>query len=207
MRESVHATWRAVQHWVEQGDLILPIIIISVAHYAAVLERKDFWFIAFAIGVLVDLAGYRLVKAAIKYSGWFWLAALVMSGFAFAFHLEFYVGGAGWFYPMAAAAIPACIIFLAHLSVRERWELRARQTPARSPNLPMANQGDAGVANGIATSTPAATRWQYADFVARHQAQPLTARQIVERGGVPLRTAYNWLAKAKQAHKQVGFKT
>ena len=71
MRESVHETWRAVQHWVEQGDLILPIIIISVAHYAAVLERKDFWFIAFAIGVLVDLAGYRLVKAAIKYSGWF----------------------------------------------------------------------------------------------------------------------------------------
>lgn len=118
--------WKRVHNWIEAGDLILPLIIISIAHYAAVLERKDLWFVAFAIGVLIDLASYRLVKAAIRYGGWFWLEAIVMSAFAFAFHLEFYVSGIEWFYPMAAAAIPTCLVFLASLSVKERWEAKSR---------------------------------------------------------------------------------
>jgi len=193
-----------VRQWVEGGDLILPLIVISVAHYAAVLEKKDFWFVAFAIGVLIDLASYRLVKAAIEHGGWFWVEALVMSLFAFAFHLEFYVGGVEWFYPMAAAAIPTCLIFLAHLSVVEHWERKIKKQLPVMPSVPVANDVIAG---GKQIAMPKASRWQYAHFVARHKAQPLNARQIVEQGGVPLRTAYNWLAKAEQEHNQVGFKT
>lgn len=181
--------WRKVLNWIETGDLILPVVAVSAAHYAVVLAGKDLWFIAFVIGVLVDLGHYRIIKAAIRYGGWFYVAALVMTALAFGFHLAFY-GGGDWRDLMAAAAMPICIMFLAGLSVKERW---ATRTKDKSGSVPPVQSGTNGV--------PTAKRGTYEQFkmaqMARNGDGPMSVDEVVAQFGVPKRTAYNWMAKYK----------
>lgn len=186
----MNTLWRKALNWIETGDLILPVVAVSAAHYAAVLNGKDLWFIAFIVGVLVDLGHYRIIKAAIRYGGWFYGAALVMTALAFGFHLAFY-GGGDWRDLMAAAAMPICIMFLAGLSVKERWAMRTKDKPDAVPTLPSGTNG-----------TPMAKRGTYEQFktaqMARNGDGPMSVAEVMAQFNVPQRTAYNWMAKYKQ---------
>jgi hypothetical protein len=99
-------------------------ILVSVAHYIGVLQEHDFVLIASAIGLLVDLGHYRLIKSALKHGGvgW-WAVAVVMTLIAFGYHFAFYsISGADVVKSfLLSIPIPFLIIALAALSVRERW--------------------------------------------------------------------------------------
>ena len=86
----------AVQ-WFEFGDLLPLLIIVSSAHYISILSNHDNWFVAVAIGILVDLGHYRWVRAAARYSGSDkrqaairWLFAISMTVVSLAYHQRFY---------------------------------------------------------------------------------------------------------------------
>lgn len=194
------SVWHKLLHWIETGDFVPLLILVSVAHYIEVLRARDFWFVAAAIGLLVDLGQYRLLKAALRFGGWWWAPSAIMTLIALGYHYAFYsLAGAILIESMLLALpIPFLIIVLSALSAKENWARRVKPTDANP--VPT-------IANGNATGTPPATRWQYGDFAARHSVEPLNARQIVAIGNVPLRTAYNWLAKYEKENGGIGFKT
>ena len=125
--------WKKAHAWIETGDYILPMILVSVAHYIGVLAGRDLMPVAAAIGLLVDLGHYRLVKAALKFGAWFWLAALGMTVIAFGYHFAFYsVAGADLLEAaLLAVPIPFLIITLAGLSVKERWARKFAESAAQ----------------------------------------------------------------------------
>ncbi len=194
---------KSALNWIETGDLILPVVVVSAAHYAIVLSAHDFWFIAFVIGVLVDLGHYRIVKAAIRFGKWFWFAALIMTMLAFGFHLAFYGDNGDWREWMYSAAIPIVIVFLAALSVRERWAAKAtsgdKHDNRRDNDAPPA-QTVAPPAQTVAPSDETLSRAERLDAirrvnVTRNGDGPMTAEQIVAAYGVSLRQAQRDVAQ------------
>jgi len=93
----ITAAWKALVHWFEFGDLLPLLIIVSAAHYIAILSDHDYWPVAVAIGILVDLGHYRWVRAAARYTGGDkrqlitrWLFAILLTVISFAYHQRFY---------------------------------------------------------------------------------------------------------------------
>lgn len=104
--------------WFEDGDLVPLAVVISVAHYGPVLmAHGEFWVVAWAVGVMIDLLHFRSVRYA--FSSRVWLAGLVAAAttvMAMGYHLRFYDGD--W---LLAAPIPVGIAILAwHASEKER---------------------------------------------------------------------------------------
>lgn len=89
--------WRSAVTWFETGDLVPLLVIISAVHYASVLANKDAWPVAIAIGLLVDLGHYRVVRVAVRYqgdSGWQrvarWAIAVSMTAVSLNYHQRYY---------------------------------------------------------------------------------------------------------------------
>ena len=61
--------WHAFTAWLESGDLVPLLVIVSAAHYVKVLSGKDDWYIAVPLGILIDLGVYRSVIIAARYNG------------------------------------------------------------------------------------------------------------------------------------------
>lgn len=126
----IAAAARWLVRWFEDGDLVPLLVIVSAAHYIAILSAVDPWFVALPLGVLVDLGHYRAVNIAARYSRsdwrqyavrWFVAAALtVISG---AYHLRYY--GGDW---ALALPIPALIVALAYF---RRMDARPAAKPAQ----------------------------------------------------------------------------
>jgi len=125
----IAAAARWLVRWFEDGDLVPLLVIVSAAHYIAILSAVDPWFVALPLGVLVDLGHYRAVNIAARYSRsdwrqyavrWFVAAGLtVISG---AYHLRYY--GGDW---ALALPIPALIVALAYF---RRMDARPAVKPA-----------------------------------------------------------------------------
>lgn len=89
--------WRAAVNWFETGDLVPLLVLVSAVHYAAVLASKDYWAVAVAIGLLVDLGHYRVVRVAVRYAGdngWQrlarWAIAIGMTAVSLNYHQRYY---------------------------------------------------------------------------------------------------------------------
>lgn len=143
----IAAAFRWLVRWFEDGDLVPLLVIVSAAHYIAILSAVDPWFVALPLGVLVDLGHYRAVNIAARYSRsdwrqyavrWFVAAGLtVISG---AYHLRYY--GGDW---ALALPIPALIVALAYF----------RRMDARPAQLRNAQRTDADSAPHIETQSAA----------------------------------------------------
>lgn len=126
--------WRAAVTWFETGDLVPLLVIISAWHYAAVLANKDAWPVAIAIGLLVDLGHYRVVRVAVRYqgdSGWQrlarWAIAVSMTAVSLNYHQRYYedwwlsaplpllIAALAWLQQVEPKAKPATIRFEAPL--------------------------------------------------------------------------------------------
>jgi hypothetical protein len=96
MKSFLSRLWSYLVNWFERADLVPLLVIVSAVHYAAVLNGKDIWPVAVAIGLLVDLGHYRTVRAAVRYSGSFWhavarwLIAAGMTALSLNYHQRFY---------------------------------------------------------------------------------------------------------------------
>ena len=89
--------WNAIVKWFEYGDLVPLLVTVSAVHYIDVLDSKDQWYVAVAIGLLVDLGHYRWVRAAARYNGSFiwggftrWTFAILMTVVSLVYHERFY---------------------------------------------------------------------------------------------------------------------
>lgn len=181
--------FRSVMNWLENGDFLLAIILVSVAHYTSVLRPYDWWFVAAFLGFSVDLANYRAIKLYLKDKGG--TLMIVTSIISLAFHIAFYaLGNAGLFSILLGSAVPIAIFCMAYIAKVERLDAKAAK--AANASTQMARQDSA---IGIQT----AKRGTYQEFVgvqmARNGQGPMNANEVMATFAVPKRTAYNWLAK------------
>lgn len=89
--------FRSLLNWLEHGDLVPLIVLVSAWHYSVILSAHDHTVAAIAIGTLVDLGHYRWTKAAVRYLGndWKeklgrWFMVLIMSAIALNYQQRFY---------------------------------------------------------------------------------------------------------------------
>lgn len=104
--------------WFEHGDLVPLAVIISVAHYGPVLvAHGEFWLVAWAVGMMVDLLHFRSVRYAFTDRRWVAaVVAMLTTVIATGYHLRFYAND--W---LLALPIPVGIAILAwHASEKER---------------------------------------------------------------------------------------
>ena len=223
-----------VQRWIERGDLITPIILVSAKHYIDVLNGKDFWLIAATVGILVDIGHYRLVKSSTSVNIKTWrsaslwlltlLGAVVMTFFAFCFHLFFYeeniyellLQGVIPFKALVqAGVIPTVIIFLGILSVRERWsdkidDDKTAKAKAGADNQASKSDNDADNDADGRKNGGEMTRQQRLDAIrkinlSRNGQGMLPVADIVAMFNVKERTAqrdYQFLKREKEREKQ-----
>lgn len=154
--------WRRLVGWFEHGDLVPLLIVVSAWHYAVILAGRDPWPVAVAIGLLVDLGHYRVVRAAVRYSGRTsqaaarWLVALAMTAVALAYHLRYYE--MDWW---LAAPIPLLIATLAWLSKVDAALMRAAERPSKTE--PAAERPERPAAIAPATESALAATAQIAE--------------------------------------------
>lgn len=93
----ISRVWQSVVNWFERGDLIPLLVLVSAVHYANILAEYDYWAVAVAIGLLVDLGHYRIIREAMTYTGTSkkgitirWTFAAMMTGMSLAYHQMFY---------------------------------------------------------------------------------------------------------------------
>ncbi len=203
-------TRRAV-HYFERGDLIPLMLIVSIPHYALALQGRDLLIVAIGIGLAMDLGQYRVVKAAIRYGGNWWFAAILLTAIALGYHM-FYYGG-DWFTAfILAAPLPLLIIFLAALSVKERWGAKAANdigtsdTTAKKGRVTRPNGTDDGAPNDVPNDA-IGTRGTYQDFklaqLARNGNGPMNVNEVMTSFRVPKRTAYRWLSQYREETESV----
>jgi len=96
MKSILSRLWSFLVNWFEHSDLVPLLVLVSAVHYAAVLNGKDAWPVAVAIGLLVDLGHYRTIRAAVRYSGSFrqavlrWTIAIGMTALSLNYHERYY---------------------------------------------------------------------------------------------------------------------
>lgn len=121
-----------IKDWFEHGDLIPLLVLVSAAHYMVILQEHDASLVAVAIGLLVDLGHYRVVRAAVRYNHSFkgsvvrWIIVLAMTAVAFSYHWRFYEGDI-----LLAAPVPLLIAVLAWLAKVDA-NVGAKRQPAKA---------------------------------------------------------------------------
>ena len=128
----IHKLIKTVVTWAEQGDLILLIVMVSAVHFAYVLADYDYWPVAVALGLLVDLGIYRTVRYAVRYQGASkieriarYAIAALMTCVSYVYHLRFYGD------PWLAAPVPFLIAVLAWLD-RRKYAERPQEVTQRA---------------------------------------------------------------------------
>jgi hypothetical protein len=195
--------YRTALHYLEAGDLVVFLIIISVVHFQGALAPYDNPVVSVAFGLGVDVGMYRLIKAALKYNGWWWAAALALVVMSYFYHLEYYHASPNaW---VLAAPIPMLIILLAALSHKERTaeKLQKQLTRESVKQETRRTHSHSQDKNENENEKPKirATRMNenYAKFksaqLARNGSGPMDAETVMKTFGVSQATAYRWLER------------
>lgn len=184
---------KAIWSWIvwvfEKADIIPPIIAVSVWHYAGALAHKDPIPVAIILGGLIDIGHYRSVKAYFKKNtiGRFALMA-VFTALTGWYHYLWYQN------ILLAAGMPVLIIGLAILSTWEGWEKQAGKVGSE-------NRKVAGnfLSEG---SGPKSSRqdWRNLPQEDRLLVASMKTTDIMDKYGIPERTARNWRKSAQNGH-------
>ncbi len=134
--------WRAAVAWFETGDLVPLLVLVSAVHYAAVLAGKDYWMVAVAIGLLVDLGHYRTIRAAVKYrngtlrqSALRWAIAVSMTAVSLNYHQRYY---SDWWLSAPLPLLIAALAWLQQVEPRKGEDMpRVRMVTQDAPALPV----------------------------------------------------------------------
>lgn len=133
----INRVWQSLVNWFERGDLIPLLVLVSAVHYANILAAYDWWGVAVAIGLLVDLGHYRVIRAAVRYNGvnvWEsvarWVIAAVMTAVSLSYHQRFY---ADWW---LSIPLPLLIAALAWLQRVDRAKPSETKSAAAKPSEP-----------------------------------------------------------------------
>ncbi len=181
--------YNAIVEWVERGDLVPLIILVSIPHYINVMGRFDYWGVAVAMGILTDLGHYRTILVYLKstvgrFASLFWMSVLTF--ISYGFHVGFYTLGnfAPQPWPWILGAVPPVLIFaMAYISKREKWYIRGKTATAGSAEQPTIAKWD------IRKLDPAA----------KLELKGMTTKQIMAKyPGLSERSASNWKRKVKE---------
>lgn len=112
--------------YIENGDILLPVILIAVVHYAYALSYYDFFPVAAAIGFLVDIGHYRTVKLYFEGKNPFW--AIVLTIWSFFMHWYYYHKAGAEIWAVAfAATIPLVIFALGWITKTQKLDEKLRR--------------------------------------------------------------------------------
>ena len=137
--------WHALVNWFETADLVPLLVLVSAVHYAAVLSGKDWWPVAVAIGLLVDLGHYRVIRVAVRYSGDSlgqriarWTIALAMTAVSLNYHQRYYQD---WWLSAPLPLLIAALAWLQQVEPRKREDAPSvRIVRQNAPALPSAQE-------------------------------------------------------------------
>ncbi len=179
--------YTAAVEWVERGDLVPLIILVSIPHYISVMSRFEYTIVAVAMGILTDLGHYRTILVYLKstvgrFAALFWMSVLTLMSYAF--HVGFYTlsGTAEQPWPWALGAVPPILVFaMAYISKREKWYAKGKTVTAGHETQPTLAKWD------IRKLDPAA----------RNELKGMSTKQIMAKyPGLSERSAANWRQKA-----------
>ena len=147
MIDKLSKAWKAIFEYLEHGNLVILIVLVSAVHYALILQTWDTIAVAIAIGLMVDLGHYRTVKAAVRYRtpkptkddkrSWFslhhtgiirWAMALFFTAIAISYQMIYYDGDIRFALPL-----PLLIVGLAWLSETNKAVGTKRKSAKRKP--------------------------------------------------------------------------
>jgi len=138
MKNKANAIWAGLLDWLENGDLVPVLVLVSAAHYIVVLQGHDWWPVAAAIGLLVDIGHFRSVMIAVRYSGsnraelvLRYFVAGVMTAVSLSYHWRFY--GGDWTF---AVPMPLLIAALAYFDNRDKYKRRGPSVATPPPTQP-----------------------------------------------------------------------
>ena len=175
--------WSKIVNWLENGDLVPWLIIVSVPHYVNVLASFEHAVVAAVLGFLVDLGHYRTIKSYLLGKGWLWM--VVLTFVSFGFHVGFYaVNDAGFWAWILGPVVPIIIFALANLAHKERWGAKA-QRAARSGNLPATR-------TGIITAQTGKTDWRHLTGSEKNAIKGMSTDEILQKYPIKSRTARKW---------------
>lgn len=125
--------WSFALDWFEHGDLVPLLIVVSAAHYSAVLAGKDNIVVAVLIGVLVDLGHYRWVRAAARYDGnkipqyvIRWGFTILLTGLSLLYHQRYYQD---WLLSIPIPLLIASLAWLTKVDARQGASAKTKQVP------------------------------------------------------------------------------
>lgn len=110
--------WNRIAHFFESGDLVPFAVVVSAWHFvfALIAYSGEFWLIAVAMGIFVDMLHFRTVRYAVRdRNRAAILIALVTTVGSYLFHLLFYMNGEAFqpVYLLLATPLPVGIPILA----------------------------------------------------------------------------------------------
>ena len=178
---------RSIMNWLENGDFLLAIILVSVAHYTLVLKDYDWWPIAAFLGFSIDLSNYRAIKLYLKDKGW--ALMVVTSVVSLAFHIAFYVvGHAGAWSILLGSSVPIAIFCMAYIAKVERLDAKAARAATGAP----VTRTDAPVTRTDANDERTIDKDAF--IVAYRANGHVSIAALARTMGVNVRTAQKWIA-------------
>jgi len=178
--------WNTFKNWIENGDLVPYVIVISIPHYTNVLAEFEWMPVAAALGFLVDIGHYRTILAYRRNKGSFWMVMLTFVSFGF--HTAFYyIGGAAVYlaFPLGLV-VPILLFALAFLSHREGWGRQAK----KDATIQRQDNGDLSATSGKSD-------WRHLTPEERAECANLATDEILKRYPIAARTAREWRSKAQ----------
>jgi len=174
-------------NWIENGDILLPVILIAVVHYATALAKFDYWFVAASIGMLVDISHYRVVKLYYAGKSAFW--AIVLTIWSFFMHLFYYwESGAEWWSIPFATTIPLVIFCLGWITKTLRLDEKMSRIVSRESQAARTRiETEIPTETKNETEIPNISQGETRNLKSYKQEK---MRQIMERFGVSRSTAY-----------------
>ena len=203
--------WHSILEWFEYGDLVPFIVIVSAVHFATILTGHDIAPVAVMIGILVDLGTYRWVRAATRYQVGKqkskrakvakqrqliirWSLAIGMSVISFLYHLRFYGDFA------LAIPLPLLVISLAWLAETDK---RKGQETSPKVEITTVNKPELPEVTGNLPEKPRKKlTWWVIPTEDRQLISGMSTDEIMEKYGIPERTARNWRRNSIQDNIQ-----
>lgn len=193
-------TWKQFLNWLENGDLVPWVILVSIPHYYDVLKLYDYWYASMAFAVLVDLGHYRTIKLYVRRKSsrgdtFWWMAALTIVSLGF--HIAFYViaGATTGYSILLGMVVPILIFALAYLSGREGWGATAKKEAATSGEKTASSDGQDKATSGKKT----ATDWRLLTSAEKLEIATMSPSEVKAMYPIAPRTARQWVERATVA--------
>ncbi len=197
---SLAPAWIKLVNWIENGDLVPFVILLSVPHYAGVLQKYEHVTTATAFAILVDIGHYRTIKAVMKgnkYQPWGWMILLTVISYGFHTSFYYFAEAAPWAAFILGGVVPSLLFALAKMSNMEKLGAKAKKDAG---NLLNVTEQVTGTPDQEAEKVPLYKDWRFVPEDDRIKISSMSNEAIRVSYHVQPRTAINYGDRARQLH-------